>query len=192
MLHASAVRFPGGVVAFCAESETGKSTIAFGLSQRGYSIWGDDAVAFEASEPSVQAVPLPFEIHLRPASAAFFGSVPARDGEESFPDPSPMVTDRLPDERASIAAVCVLRRQAHTASGRPVQITRLSPTRAFTSLLPHAYCFSLHDRERNRHMMRQYLELSARVPVFDVCLQTGLEHLATALDGIVESIAGVV
>lgn len=180
VLHASAVRFSGGVVAFCAESETGKSTIAYGLSRRGYPLWGDDAVAFDASQQNVQAIPVPFKIHLRPAPAAFFGRVPARGG-----------TDQLPTERASVIAVCALKRQACAASGHPVQIARLSPTRAFTAVLPHAYCFSFQDTERNRRMMQQYLELSARVPVFAVHLQTGLDNLATVLDGIVQSISGV-
>src|ERR687885_2742131 len=48
VLHASAVLGPRGVVALCAVSETGKSTVAYGLSRRpGYELWADDAVAFE-------------------------------------------------------------------------------------------------------------------------------------------------
>jgi len=35
VLHASAVRTPRGVLALCAVAETGKSTLACGLSQRG-------------------------------------------------------------------------------------------------------------------------------------------------------------
>ena len=47
-LHASAVLSPQGVVAFCAGSGTGKSTIARGLSERGYQLCADDAVAVKA------------------------------------------------------------------------------------------------------------------------------------------------
>src|SRR5215510_11180598 len=36
VLHASAVRSPAGIIALCGSSQTGKSTIAYGLSQRGY------------------------------------------------------------------------------------------------------------------------------------------------------------
>ena len=36
VLHASAVLTPGGVVAFCGTSRSGKSTIAYGLHRRGY------------------------------------------------------------------------------------------------------------------------------------------------------------
>ena len=47
VLHASAVVGPNGVVGFCAYSQTGKSTLAFALAQRGYRPWADDALAFE-------------------------------------------------------------------------------------------------------------------------------------------------
>ena len=56
VIHASAVLGPDGVLALCAISETGKSTLAFGLSRRGYELWADDAVAFEVGPTSVDAV----------------------------------------------------------------------------------------------------------------------------------------
>jgi hypothetical protein len=43
VLHASAVRMLQGVVALCAVSETGKSTLAYALSRRGFPLWADDA-----------------------------------------------------------------------------------------------------------------------------------------------------
>src|SRR5829696_203522 len=45
-LHASAVVAPAGVVAFCARSATGKSTLAASLHRRGYDLWADDAVVW--------------------------------------------------------------------------------------------------------------------------------------------------
>ncbi|MGH2457303.1 MAG: hypothetical protein ACRDIY_00360 [Chloroflexota bacterium] len=205
VLHASAVHFPGGVVVFCAESEAGKSTIAYGLSRRGYPIWGDDAVAFDGARSRPRAIALPFEVRLRPAAAALFGLTPAQNGEGTFrnrsidqarssgevtglnPDPGL----RTPITHARVAAVCVLDRRNHAVSGQPVQIARLTPTRAFTALLPHAYCFSLQDSEHKRRMLRQYLDLTARVAVFDVRLRTGLDNLTAILDEIVELVAGL-
>ncbi|HLF57368.1 MAG TPA: hypothetical protein VI942_11035, partial [Thermoanaerobaculia bacterium] len=46
VLHASAVETAAGVVAFAAPKESGKSTLAFALSQRGHRLWADDAVVF--------------------------------------------------------------------------------------------------------------------------------------------------
>jgi hypothetical protein len=48
LLHASAVAGARGVIAFAADSGTGKSTLAGALAKRGHSLWADDAVAFDA------------------------------------------------------------------------------------------------------------------------------------------------
>src|SRR5882724_4019796 len=72
VLHASAVRSLAGIAALCADSETGKSTIAFGLSSRGYPLWADDLVAFEITDHLGLAISLPFNIRLRPSAAALF------------------------------------------------------------------------------------------------------------------------
>src|ERR1700681_3983242 len=73
VLHASAVRSRAGVMALCADSGTGKSTIAFGLNSRGYPLWADDLVAFEVSDHGTHAISLPFNLRLRPSAAALFG-----------------------------------------------------------------------------------------------------------------------
>ena len=67
VLHASAVVGPSGVVGFCAYSQTGKSTLAFALAQRGYVPWADDALAFETGAQVSQALALPFAVRLRPS-----------------------------------------------------------------------------------------------------------------------------
>lgn len=47
-LHASAVAFEGiGVVVFCADSRTGKSTLAYALAERGARQVADDFVVFD-------------------------------------------------------------------------------------------------------------------------------------------------
>src|SRR5215217_5019656 len=109
VLHASAVLTPQGVVALCAVSGTGKSTTAFGLSRRGWPLWADDAVAFEASESGVAAIPLPFDIRLRSEAATFFdrdaalaGGTSERIGvraqieAEPVPLAALLVLDRIP------------------------------------------------------------------------------------------------
>ena len=73
VLHASGVLMPRGVVALCGASMSGKSTIAYGLHRRGYRLWADDAVALEVTESAITALPLPFDVRLRPATAALFG-----------------------------------------------------------------------------------------------------------------------
>src|SRR5205823_1705698 len=66
VLHASAVRTESGVSAFCGLSGTGKSTVAYGLSRRGYPLWADDAVVFSAvDEGTTHCFRIPFAFHLR-------------------------------------------------------------------------------------------------------------------------------
>lgn len=178
VLHASAIRAPRGVVALCGVSGAGKSTIAFGLSRRGYRAWADDALAFETAGPSVRAVPLPFRIRLRPASASFFAQNGtggrARGAEEG---------EHRPDrERVPLAALAVLRRESGVRHG--VDVERLRPSRAFPAVLAHAYCFNLRDLERKRRMVLHYLALAARVPVFEIRFPVGLEWLPAILDRI--------
>lgn len=165
VLHGSAVLAPRGVAAFCARSRTGKSTLAYALSRRGYAVWGDDAVAFEVVGRSVHALPLPFRIQLRPASAAFFG----RDTPVELPQ-------RLAnDEQAPLSAVFLLERGA---TNQPeCELRRLPPRRAFMELLRNAYWFTLADHDRKRRMVREYLNLSDLVPIFSLRFAPGFERL---------------
>jgi hypothetical protein len=166
VLHASAVRGPRGVVALCARSGTGKSTLAYGLSRRpGQVLWADDAVAFDAAAPEVQALPLPFSLHLRPVSAAYFGVPSAQGGAASEPAP--------------LAAVVVMER----APGE-VEVRRLADAEAFTAVLQHAYCFDLEARPRRRETAERYLELTARVPVYELRFPAGLDQLPRIVDAL--------
>jgi hypothetical protein len=172
-LHASAVRTPQGVVAFCAVKESGKSTLAFALGRKGYPLWADDAVVLAFDERGVAAAAVPFEIRLRPASSAYFsrtGSAPPAAAARPERD----LTEPLSLEQAPLAALFVLER-ADAAAG--VELRRLGSAEAFTAVLEHAYCFTLEEAETKRRMMRQYLSLVAKVPVFRLSYPTGLDHL---------------
>ncbi len=174
VLHASAVVARRRVVvALCGASGSGKSTIAYGLHRRGLAQWADDAVALDISDAAVEAVPLPFDVRLRPGPAALFGlgSRTARLDRDSGEAPLPL------------AAACVLDR-----TSRP-GITRLRPAAAFPAVLAHAFCFRLGDAARKRVMLSRYLSLIARVPVWAIGFDDGLEGLATVLD-LVERVVG--
>jgi hypothetical protein len=179
VLHASAVLTTRGVVAFCAVSTTGKSTVADRLGRRGYRVWGDDAVAFDASDGAVAAVPLPFRLEPRDSPGADEGDVTPVSGSAA-PEPGP----------APLSAVCVLERASLTDSVAPVSVRPLAQVEAFPAVLAHAYCYSLEDPERNRLMLDHYLELSAHVRVFSVRFRAGLGHLAAVLDE-VERVVGM-
>jgi len=181
VLHASAVLTPQGAVALCATARTGKSTTAFGLSQRGWPLWADDAVAFEMVDSSVSAIPLPFGIRLRPDAAAFFEQEPTVGAGV---DQMQNGAYRIKAEPVPLAALIVLHRARGGSDGPALQSRRLSSAEAFMGVLAHAYYFRLQDTERKRSMMRHYLELVARVPVFEIRFRPGFEVFPEVLDSI--------
>jgi hypothetical protein len=168
-LHASAVLMPEGVVALCAVSETGKSTLAFALGQRGFPLWADDAVVLEMAGSGAVAQPLDFCIKLRPASSAYFGPGDAPAAASPRPEP--------------LAAIIVLARSDAPESAA-VDVQRLPAHRAFTAVLTHAYCFTLDDAAARRRMLEHYMALTAAVPVLEVRFRPGLEHVPAILDAI--------
>ncbi|HYJ86510.1 MAG TPA: hypothetical protein VEW46_10665 [Pyrinomonadaceae bacterium] len=175
VLHASAVRFPTGVVALCGVSATGKSTIAFGLGRRGYGLWADDSVVLELSD-RIRAVALPFNIKLRSRSAELFKiDSSATSYIQGRKEP-------LPEEHAPLSAICVLSKVPEAAS--PVSIRRLASAEAFANVLTHACCFTFDNAERKRRMMHHYLDLVATIRIFEIRFQTGLANLPPILDAI--------
>ncbi len=168
VLHASAVLGPRGVVALCAVSETGKSTLAHGLAERGHRLWADDAVAFLPAGDEIQALPLPFALRLRPDSASHFG---VSNGRREIQTP----------EAAPLDTVCVLEpsREEHLQVVEP-----LTGSDAFPTVLAHAYCFTLDDPDRNRETVETYLELTRRARLFRVRVERGLDRLTGILDAL--------
>lgn len=182
VLHASAVAMPQGVVALCGESGVGKSTLAYGLHRRGYRLCADDAIGFQTSGQSIRAVPLPFSIRLRPEAATFFDY--DRAAASLPPDHSNVLIPSDEAELPAFVALGILTRAEDLPAGRSVEVRRLTSAQTLEAVLPHAYCFSLHDEERKRRMLEQYLQMCARLPVFSIRFQPGLENLPAVLDAI--------
>lgn len=176
VLHASAIRGPAGVVTFCGTTQSGKSSIAFGLSQRGYPLWADDMVAFEVSDRGAVGVSLPFRPRLRKSAAELLAW---NASAQTFPRP-----DDTPagSHKSPLAIVCVLRKDA--AASSPVAVRRLSSANAFATVLDHACCFLPQAAERKRLMVRHYLELVAVTPIYEVCFQPGLTSFPLILDAV--------
>lgn len=178
VLHSSAIVMPRGVVALCAVSGTGKSTIAYGLSRRGHRLWADDTVALELAGPSVWALPLPFRVRLEASAAALFGHDAATTGAGA----TVLGTERVP-----LLALCVLTR---VAGSDVVRSARLAPAQAFVAVLAHAHAFALDEEKRKRRLVRHYLDLTRRIPVFDLHFHGDLGTLPVLLDHIEDLIGG--
>jgi len=183
-LHASAVVLPEGIVAFCGEAQTGKSTIAYGLHLLGYRQWSDDAVVFERDDNGrLLALPLPFRARLREASKRFFETGAARCAARN--EPYEGIGSPVP-----LAAMCVLRRCPGPGE-RLVEITRLSPRSAFLMLLGHAVCYDPSRKDRTRETVERYLDLAARVPAFLVTFRPDLKRLPHLLSEILKHIGSL-
>ena len=159
VLHASGVAGKHGVVALCGDSGTGKTTLAMALATRGHQLWADDAVAFDASTTPVRALPLPFAMNVRPASAEFFyGRAESHRviGLHHTHEPKPM------------AAVVMANRDEGDRLAAPALVERLDPASALPLALHHGYCFDPDDQERRQGMIDAYLDLVTRVPIYQL------------------------
>jgi hypothetical protein len=184
VLHGSAIQTAGGVVAFCALSETGKSTLAYALTQRGHSLWADDAVLLNFSAKDISASTMPFQVRLRPASASYFGHAASesdtvfgrvrREGKKS-------------QEQGPLKAICLLEKLPET-SETTLSITQVSATEALPELLKHAIYFSSQDKERKREMMGHYLSLAMQVPIFRVSFCHGFDRLPALLAALEQTV----
>lgn len=174
-LHASAVLLPTGVVGFFAASETGKSTVAYGLSERGFPQWGDDSLLFDPSLAPVTSRRLPFDIRLRPESRTFFDRLD--EGGEAAIEPLPCT--------APVRALFLLTRHGQS----PLSVHPLDPVRAFSGLVAHAHCFNPHDEARRTAMLSYYLQVTSAVPVYEVMFPPVLSELGALLDAVLATTA---
>jgi hypothetical protein len=177
-LHASAVTRDDSAIIFCGDSMDGKSTLAYGLSERGYHLWADDAVVFEMRFGQPCSVPLPFRMHLRSATLSHFKLASDTAYCDSFDDS---------DEQScpAISKIFVLQRCTSAGdNGKDCEIAQLLPYDAFITLLTHARCFTLNNTERKQRMMQAYLDLVHAIPVFKVHFRSGFDRLPAVLDDI--------
>jgi hypothetical protein len=151
-LHASAVLTATGVVALCGASGTGKSTMAAALERLGYAFWADDAVVFMPGRDSRAPVSIRLrsEFRLHDDGARLAAQLPR--GRRIATNPG----DRRP-----LVDVLVLQRAAHDED----RSTPLGAGAAFTALLEHALCFSLHAPAGRSRFVQDYLAVVESVRV---------------------------
>ena len=179
VLHGSGVLMPAGVVAICARSQTGKSTLAYALHRKGgYRVWADDAVAFKTFDDRVEALPFPHRLRIRPDAASFFGL----DADQS------LAFTQTQSTPAPLACIFVLERDDELK--QPVTF-RLGPGKAFSELFPHAYWFSLQDLTKKRETMNNYLALCTQIPIFQLRFMGAMDELPAMLDQIESSVKAI-
>ena len=183
VLHASANLTPAGLLLICGNAGSGKSTLCCGLAQRGYPPLADDAVAFRFDDEGAFALPMPFRLRLRPDAASCF--LGPDDGSLHYrASVSPNNCDQPRPLR--IAHGLILDLERSTGLEITVDPIRRGPE-LVTSLLPHAYAFTLGDPDRKRRIMQEYMSLATHLPWSAVKLGRGLDAIDRRLD-VIESL----
>ena len=178
VLHASAVahRDTGRVLAFTGPSGAGKSTIAYGLGQRArWAHVADDTLAFSMDGGRILLHPLKNDARLRPATAAYHGRSDAPLQPITWPD-HPIVLSRLfviaGDDDLPADAV----------------IEPLTAGASYTLLLQQAHAFTLQVPLFNQKLMREYLALTAAVPVFRLTYRRSFDRMDAILDAVEKNV----
>jgi hypothetical protein len=174
-LHASAVQLPAGIAAFCGPSGTGKSTLAYALGRRaGIEQVADDAVVLTFGDAGISAAPLPFRSRLRPSAQTFFDRAEAHAVDPASATPVLLV------------AVFILSQPDTQTSA--IEITRIAPSSAFAAVLTHAHCFDERDPAATTRIIQHYLDVVARVPIFQLAYVPNFARLDELADVVCETV----
>jgi hypothetical protein len=175
-LHASGVDTGSGVVAFCARSGTGKSSLALALTLQGARLWADDTVVLQWAEDRVESMALPFPVRVDHHVREMLG----RPADVRLADPG---------ARQPLRQVYFLTRDVTIDPGRP----KLDPVRGgsrFERLLAHAHPFELATDARRRVMVERLLRIAAAVPLYELRFAPSLEHLPLLAQSVSAHLSG--
>jgi hypothetical protein len=166
-LHASAVLLEEHhLIAFCAVSGIGKSTLALAAAAvGGAGHFADDTVVYRRSRHEPVAVRLPSPIRVDSPVRAHFGGNEAEVARVS------------PGTQARLRRVYVLSRDLSLDPEHPL-FSAVAPARRFETLLTHAHPFELGPESRHRAFISALLETSETIDVWQCAFHPRLEALA--------------
>jgi hypothetical protein len=154
-LHASAVVEPAGVIALCATSGTGKSTIALSIASAGARHFADDTVVYQVIGGRPVASGLPFPVRVEP-DARQAVDLAERDSLSSMPSAG----------SAPFHRIYHLVRDSGLDPADPI-FSPVPPERRFELLLAHAHPFDMGGEDRRRSFMEHLLTLARTVAVHE-------------------------
>jgi len=152
-LHASAAAHPGGVIAFCGTSGTGKSTLALALSAQGLNHFADDTVVYRWCGGRPMAVALPFPVRVNDPARRTAAPRSASDG--------------LP--RSTDAALIRIYHLVRDATLDPLcpRFVPVPEAMRFERLLAHSHPFELGTAERRRAFFENLMRLAREVELWE-------------------------
>jgi hypothetical protein len=178
-LHGSSVLTENGVVVFCGPTGRGKSTLARACADRGAVPYADDAVPFLIRNGTAMSARIPQRIRLREPAASRFPDSP---DSGLYPDGSREIFYDLEPSLRPLRCVYWLAPMAEPAAAAAATIRRVNPVEALPLMLSVAHCMSLKDPDCNRKMVRNYLWLVKRTPVFRLSFVSDLDRIPAVLD----------
>lgn len=171
-IHAGAILEAGGVVGVCANSGTGKSTIALALAASGAGHYADDTLLYSVSGGRPVASRLPFPVRVDASARAAVGMLPMEATNQKL----------LPSE-APIHRIYHLVRDDKLSPSRPLFVD-VPVSARFEILLTHAHPFDMGDDDRRRAFVENLMTLAREV---DICECRFAPDLA-ALPSLAESL----
>jgi hypothetical protein len=155
--------------AICGLAGAGKSTLAYGLSRRGYRLWADDAVVVTAVDP--------------PGTVSLQGKLKLlADIRRHFDLPAEGIAiDAEAGEEAPLSQIFVLRAEERDTTFEP-SVEVLEASAAFTALVENAYVYGFEGGKRT--MSEFFLELAASVPVREFIRPKGIDRLDQTVDSL--------
>jgi hypothetical protein len=178
LLHASAVAWPHGAVAFASTTGGGKTSVAAELLRRGAQLLCDDVLAFTRVDGRLGGHPGPPVVNLPLNGPREIGRELAR-----FPEEHWIAVERAAREPRPLEAICLLERRPGAGLViEPVQ----SPTPL--DLLPHAVGFRGASKRGAAHRFEVLSQVAIEVPVYR--LRADVDVAAWELADLVESSLG--
>ena len=165
VLHSSSVEIGGKAVAFAGKSGSGKSTIAFALSQRGHRILSDDLLVLKRGHDRWTALSGPCVPKLWPKAARLLGA-----GNSQFERIHSWTSKRMARPDIAVASCARPLGCIYTlALGRSPRIEKRPSRHQFRSLLRNAYCRTLANANDAIFYFMQCTQLVRDVPVRELC-----------------------
>lgn len=172
VLHASAIHTSAGVVGFCAQAGTGKSSTVYGLSRFGYQIWADDALVLKNSPVVIKTFRIPFQVRLFPDTGDEL--LKLKISEETFVNIRTNLSAAKSSTQAVLAGLYMLERQPPDRQQPIVSVKKLGPEEAFPIIFKHAFVYKANLQENKRELINNYLDIISRIPIFQVSFSTSL------------------
>lgn len=184
VLHASAVLTPHGVIAFAGKSGQGKSTLAASFAQKGFPLVSDDCLVLRADHENWTAFPSYPSVRLWPSTAKelvrediYTAEMAHYSDKRRFSN-----TDLLPFVNCPAPLSKLFFLTDETPS---VSIERLSPGRAFMSLVGFTYNLDIEDATFLRRQFEAVGRLTAEVPAYAIRYPRQFASLPSVWEAIV-------